>query len=195
MDKKLQAVNSEVEIWRDVVGFEGFYKVSNLGNVKSLDRIVVPTNRDNYLREGKRLTKTIDSFGYERVGFTLNSKTVNKKVHRLVSETFIDNPYNYPHINHIDGNKANNHYSNLEWCTSSQNSIHAFKTGLRVAPIYNREEENNNNSKLSAQQVKEIRSKYISYKYSAKKLALEYNVSESCITHILNNTSWKENVQ
>jgi hypothetical protein len=183
-----------LEIWKDVVGFESFYQVSNFGNVKSLNRIVVSTDKGNYLRKGKILIKTIDHFGYERVGFTLNSKTVAKKVHRLVAEAFIDNPYNNPHINHIDGNKSNNHCSNLEWCTSSENAIHAFKIGLRVAPVYNRKEERNNNSKLSSQQVKEIRNKYIPYKYSAKKLAIEYNVSESCITHILNNTSWKENV-
>ena len=83
---------------------------------------------------------------------------------------------------------------NLEWCTNSQNHIHASKNGLnklhlhRVA--YSGEE--NGRSLLTKEQVLEIKQKYIPYKYSAKKLAKEYNVSESCITHILNNTSWKE---
>jgi DNA invertase Pin-like site-specific DNA recombinase len=83
---------------------------------------------------------------------------------------------------------------NLEWCTNSQNHIHASKNGLnklylhRVA--YSGEE--NGRALLTKEQVLEIKEKYIPYKYSAKKLAKEYNVSESCITHILNNTSWKK---
>ena len=55
------------------------------------------------------------------------------KGHRLVAEYFIDNPNDYPIVNHIDGNKANNHIENLEWCTYSQNNIHAYKNGLNTS--------------------------------------------------------------
>jgi len=182
------------EIWKDVIGYEGLYQVSNLGNVKSLDREVTPNNRVPYWRKGKMCKQSKSNLGYMIVGFTVNNVKVNKYVHRLVAEIFIDNINDYPQVNHIDCNKTNNKANNLEWCTNSQNHIHAVKNGLnklhlhRVA--YSGEE--NGRALLTKEQVLEIKQKYIPYKYSAKKLSKEYNVSESCITHILNNTSWKE---
>ena len=182
------------EVWKDVVGYEGLYQVSNFGNVKSLDREVAPNNRVPYWRKGKMCKQSKSNLGYLTVGFTVNNKKINKYVHRLVAEAFVPNTNNKPQINHIDCDKENNYASNLEWCTNSENHIHATKNGLnklhlhRVA--YSGEE--NGRSLLTKEQVLEIKQKYIPYKYSAKKLSKEYNVSESCITHILNNTSWKE---
>jgi hypothetical protein len=182
------------EIWKDIIGYEGYYKVSNLGNIRSLDRLVNKPNKTSYIRKGKLCNQSKSNLGYMTVGFTVNNKKVNKYVHRLVAEAFITNINNYPQVNHIDCNKTNNRINNLEWCTNSQNHIHASKNGLnklhlhRVA--YSGEE--NGRALLTKEQVLEIKEKYIPYKYSAKKLAKEYNVSESCITHILNNTSWKK---
>jgi hypothetical protein len=183
-----------LEVWKDVVGYKGFYQVSNFGNVKSLDREVSPKNRVPYWRKGKICKQSKSNLGYMTVGFTVNNVKVNKYVHRLVAEAFITNINNYPQVNHIDCNKTNNRMYNLEWCTNSENHIHASKNGLnklhlhRVA--YSGEE--NGRALLTKEQVLEIKQKYIPYKYSAKKLSKEYGVSESCITHILNNTSWKE---
>lgn len=188
--KKHKYMN-DLEIWKDVKDYEGLYQVSNLGNVKSLDRIVETKNRKNYLRKGKVQKKSVNSFGYETVGFTVDSKTKIYRVHRLVALSFIENPENKPQINHIDGNKTNNNVNNLEWCTSSENQIHSVSTGLSNPSYPVLKGSKNGRSLLKEEQVVEIRNKYIPYKYSAKKLALEYNVSESCITHILNNTSWK----
>ena len=188
------STDKDFEVWKDVVGYEGLYQVSNFGNVKSLDRIVNKPNGVSYLRKGKICTQSKSNLGYMTVGFTVNNKKVNKYVHRLVAEAFITNMNNYPQVNHIDCDKTNNRMYNLEWCTNSQNHIHASKNGLnklhlhRVA--YSGEE--NGRSLLTKEQVLEIKQKYIPYKYSAKKLSKEYGVSESCITHILNNTSWKE---
>ncbi len=182
------------EVWKDVIGHEGLYQVSNFGNVKSLDRIVNKLNSISYLRKGKICTQSKSNLGYMTVGFTINNKKVNKYVHKLVAEAFITNENNYPQVNHMDCDKTNNRMYNLEWCTNSQNHIHASKNGLnklhlhRVA--YSGEE--SGRSLLTKEQVLEIKKIYIPYKYSAKKLSKEYNVSESCITHILNNTSWKE---
>jgi hypothetical protein len=184
----------KLEVWKDIQDYEGVYQVSNFGNVKSLDRIVNKPNGVSYMRKGKLCKQSKSNLGYMTVGFTVNNVKVNKYVHRLVAESFITNINNYPQVNHIDCNKTNNRMYNLEWCTNSQNHIHASKNGLNKLHLHRvvYSGEKNGRSLLTKEQVLEIKQKYIPYKYSAKKLSKEYNVSESCITHILNNTSWKE---
>jgi hypothetical protein len=183
-----------IDVWKDVIGYEGLYQVSNLGNVRSLDREIAPNNRVPYWRKGKICKQSKSNLGYMTVGFTVNNVKVSKYVHRLVAEAFIDNINDYPQVNHIDCDKTNNRVDNLEWCTNSQNHTHASKNGLNKLHLHRvaYSGEKNGRSLLTKEQVLEIKQKYIPYKYSAKKLAKEYNVSESCITHILNNTSWKE---
>ncbi len=181
------------EIWKNVVNYEKYYQVSNLGNIRSLDRIVKRNNR-NYLRKGKILLKSINNLGYETIGLTINSKTINYRVHRLVAEAFIINYSQLRCVNHLDGNKTNNSVSNLEWCSYSDNSKHAYHNKLNLSMKINRLSEKgelNPNSKLTQKEVNEIRDKYVPFKYSTKKLAEEYKVSQSCIKHILNNSSWK----
>ena len=182
------------ETWKNVIGYETFYQVSNFGNVRSLDRIVNKPNGVSYMRKGKLCVQSKSNLGYLTVGFTVNNVKVNKYVHRLVAETFITNWSNHPQVNHIDCDKTNNRMYNLEWCTNSQNQIHATKNGLNKLHLHRvaYSGEKNGRSLLTKEQVLEIKQKHIPYKYSAKKLSKEYNVSESCITHILNNTSWKE---
>ena len=190
----LETNQPSIEVWRDILGYEGFYQVSNQGNVKSLDRTVITNNRKPYIRKGKLCNQSKSNLGYMTVGFTVNNVKVNKYVHRLVAEAFITNVNNYPQVNHIDCDKTNNRINNLEWCTNSQNHIHASKHGLNKLHLHRvaYSGEKNGRSLLTKEQVLEIKQKYIPFKYSAKKLSKEYNVSESCITHVLNNTSWKE---
>ena len=100
--------------------FNPKYIISNKGFVISL------------VREFHLLNIRRDKNGYTHyyIRDLSTGKRKDFKGHRLVAEYFIDNPNNYPIVNHIDGNKANNHIENLEWCTHSQNNIHAYKNGL-----------------------------------------------------------------
>ena len=103
------------EVWRDVVGYEGLYKVSNYGRVKSLPKYNIKEERLMSLSVSKR-----DG----RVSVMLcKSPTEHKRitVHRLVAIAFVDNPHNYTEINHIDENPQNNRANNLEWCTHKYN--------------------------------------------------------------------------
>lgn len=105
------------EEWRDVKGYEGIYKVSNLGNVFSVEK--------------KRLRKLQNgTHGYKIVILYKNKKSAHKQVHRLVAEAFIPNLNNLEQVNHIDGDKKNNCVENLEWVTRQENSFHAvYKLG------------------------------------------------------------------
>lgn len=121
------------EVYKDITGFEGYYQVSNFGNIKSLDRYI---NQINHLVLTKRHVKErilkhkIKANGYPSTHLIKGSIEKYYSVHRLVAIAFIPNPKHYPEVNHIDGNKENNTFSNLEWCTSKYNHEHAKKTGL-----------------------------------------------------------------
>lgn len=122
-----------IEVWKDVVGYEEYYQVSNLGNIKSKDRRV-PTRGGvrTALRKGKILTQIPKRNNYMVVSLTRNVGDKKQPlVHRIVASAFLPNPENRPQVNHIDGNKANNKVSNLEWCTALENTRHAIVTGLR----------------------------------------------------------------
>ena len=111
------------EIWKPVKGFEGYYEVSNLGRVRSIDRVVVDTVRNcERLLKGKILIQRDNSNGYKNVMFCKEHKLDNKYVHRLVAEIFLPNPDNLPQVNHKDEDKSNNRVDNLEWCTSFYNN-------------------------------------------------------------------------
>lgn len=117
------------EEWKDIKGFEGYYQVSNLGQVRSVERY---KNNHKKLQLVKScVLKTFEhQKGYLVVKLCKNNIKTHKRLHRLVAEAFIPNPKNKPQVNHIDGNKKNNIVSNLEWCNGSYNILHAYKTGL-----------------------------------------------------------------
>lgn len=110
------------EEWKAVPGYEGLYEVSNMGRVRSLDRWVKGYKGTPYLRPGGIMVQQIDHKGYCEVQLTRNTKSVHKKVHRLVAMVFIPNPDNLPMVNHRDECKTNNNVDNLEWCTAMYNS-------------------------------------------------------------------------
>lgn len=109
------------EIWKDIQGYEGIYKVSNLGNVKSC------------FREGTKggLLKKVERNHYFRARLWKNGKVKTIGIHRLVAQAFIPNVDNKPCINHKDGNKQNNVVTNLEWVTYSENALHSYSNSFR----------------------------------------------------------------
>lgn len=115
------------EIWKDCVGYEGKYQVSNLGNVRS-----IANNKGTYQERLLRQRQTTTS-DYLYVNFTVKDVTKHHSVHRLVAKAFIANPSNKATVNHIDGNKLNNNVCNLEWNTYSENLKHAHANGLKIA--------------------------------------------------------------
>lgn len=149
--------NIENEIWKSVVGYEGLYEVSNHGRVKSLQRTVNSPIKHNpsVTRKERILKQGINKLGYKSVVVQIigQNKNQTKRVHRLVAESFIPNPSNYPIINHIDSNPSNNHIDNLEWCTQSHNILHAFKTGRKKAPEWFYKSEFGRNNPASRQVI------------------------------------------
>ena len=119
------------EVWKDIKGYEGIYRISDLGRIMSVN--FGPKNHVNN-SEPKLLKLTKSSSGYLHVQLYKNGKPSTKLVHILVAEAFVENPQGKPEINHIDGNKFNNTPSNLEWVTKSENLKHAARTGLRINP-------------------------------------------------------------
>lgn len=125
----------EEEVFKDVLGYEGLYQVSNFGRVKSLKRknVFYCGLKKEYLErpvKEKILNFSKSNRGYLQVCLTKNGNYKTYTVHRLVAKAFIDNPLNKKTVNHIDGNKLNNCVNNLEWATSSENNKHAFDNGL-----------------------------------------------------------------
>jgi hypothetical protein len=120
-----------MEIWKDVVGYEGYYKVSNYGNIKSVTRTIKQKNGRLRTWEEKKMKWFLDDSGYPRIALAKHSRYKKHKVHRLVAEAFIPNPNNYPQVNHIDSNRENFNVDNLEWCTAKQNVDHCKKSGRR----------------------------------------------------------------
>lgn len=108
-----------IEVWKDIEGFDGQYQVSNTGRVASCKQ------------QTKRIVTECIRLGYRKVHLSKGKKFLLYSVHRLMAQAFIPNPQNKPQINHINGIKSDNTLSNLEWCTNKENSIHAFRLGLR----------------------------------------------------------------
>lgn len=110
----------ETEIWKDIVGYEGLYQVSNLGRVKSLERKV--KNKNGYRTVSDKILKQAKKTeGYLFVNLWKEGKQKIMKSHRLVAEAFLPNPENLPQVNHKDENPSNNNVSNLEFCTAKYN--------------------------------------------------------------------------
>lgn len=111
-----------VEVWKPIMGYEGLYEVSNLGRVKSLDRLIKTGRGGLQFREGTILKSKLDKYGYPNLGLYKNGVGKFFTIHRLVAMHFISNPDNLPQVNHKDEDKTNNCVENLEWCDAKYNN-------------------------------------------------------------------------
>lgn len=168
------------EIWKDILGYEGHYQVSNLSRIKSLPR--------KWVDKERIVNGSLMRDGYIRVLLKIMGKGKLAALHRLVAIAFIPNPLNLPQVNHIDAVKTNNKLSNLEWCTQSYNITHAVKLGLLNHPRVNGER--HGHAKLRATEVLQIHSLLKSGKSNVG-IAELFNVSANTIWAIKDNRNWK----
>ena len=162
--------------WKDMVGFEDFYCVSEQGDILSK-------------RTMGKLSQSKTGSGYYKVTLSVCGIQYYRMIHRLVGLAWIPNPENKRTINHIDGDKTNNNVSNLEWATYSENCQHACDTGLHIP--YNSEGIRNSNSKLSEEDVRSIRELLSLNRYYDREIASMFNVTRSAISYIKHKRSWR----
>ena len=117
------------EIWKDVLGYENVYQVSNLGNIKSLDRKVTYKNCVPRFKKGRIITPGINKYGYKQVCLSLNGAQKSICLHLLIARTFINNESKLQ-VNHKDFNKLNNNVYNLEFITHLENLIHKSENSI-----------------------------------------------------------------
>lgn len=115
--------SKEVEVWEDVVGFEGIYQVSSMGRIRSLNRLTA----DGRKVKGRIKKLKRNNRGYVTVSLWKDNKESTRLVHRLVAESFILNESCLEQVNHIDEDKNNNAVSNLEWCSNGYNFNHGTR--------------------------------------------------------------------
>lgn len=177
----------DVEVWKN---FNDSYQISSHGRVRSLDRVLKKKDGYSYHVKGKVLIQMDNGVGYAQV--SLGRKYNAMAVHRLVGKLFIPNPTRKKTINHKDGNKKNNHFSNLEWSTYRENNIHARATGLNTSRGLENPPKGSAhwNSKLDEVQVKTIKV-CIRDGMSNADLARYFKVRPSSISLIRTGDHWK----
>ena len=123
--------------WKQVVGYEGFYEVSNTGKVRSVDRPVKGKSNCTYIRKGKAMISHVDKCGYPRVGLRRGSGRIFFFVHTLVATAFIGKrPDDCNQINHKNSVKTHNVPNNLEWCDGKHNQRHSMKNGTHTLSLH-----------------------------------------------------------
>ena len=174
-----------IEVWSPIKGYEGYYEVSNLGRVKSISRparITLRNGTPSVRRHIGRILKGCpDQDGYYGV-YLSKIKARRVKIAKLVALHFVDNPNNFPVVNHLDGIKTNDIFTNLEWCTFEQNREHAIRTGL-----INMKGENNVSVKLKIDDILYIRKSG----KNAKIISKEFNICEEHARKIIKGRVWK----
>lgn len=176
-----------MEVWKDIIGFEVNYQISNYGSIRSKARQTKNQYSDEFIKTKGVLT----SAGYEIQNLYINNTYKTISVHRLVAEHFVEDFFEGAVVNHIDGDKTNNYAINLEWCTRSENQQHAVDTGLWTVSAKHRESAKiqgkkmgKANQKVSNEVVLNIREDIKTM--SGKEVAIKYNISPATVSWIKN---------
>ena len=168
-----------VEVWKDITGYEGYYQVSNSGNVKSLDRVVKHRTSGFLTLKGKLLKPRKSTQDRKYVDLNKNKKAKRFYIHTLVAQTFIgERPKGYD-ICHINGNNQDNRLENLRYDTKGQNQIDIYRQGGKHGL-----------GKLSIEQVLEIRQLYATGEYTHFELAKKFNVSQNTTQRVVKRQSF-----
>ena len=173
------------EVWKSVPGFEGYYEASNIGRIRTVDRIGKTCYGADRKLNGKLVAQNSGKKGYLRVSSRIHGVML---VHRLVALTWIQNPDALPVINHIDGNKENNRIENLEWCTQSYNMKHAHRNGLAKGMVLLKGDKSIA-AKLTERKVANIKFRLL-HGDRAVDLAKEYGVNKNTIAELKAGRSW-----
>lgn len=141
------------EVWKDVKEYEGLYQVSNLGQIRSLDRYVIRKDGVRQFKKGKIIKPIENSDGYYQLKLCKNGKSHTKRVHIIVAEHFLEKPIDYKNtqyeVNHKDFNRKNNSFDNLEYLTHIENIRYSSDKNRYKRDIYGSNNPNYNNHKLS----------------------------------------------
>lgn len=171
----------ENEEWRDIAGYEGLYKISSLGRVKSL-----PTSSK---KKGGILKPWKVGYGYPVVVLSNNGWKEKKYIHDLVLGAFVGRKPTGMTCNHLDGDKENNCFENLEYCTQAENNLHAYRVLNRSKVI--KRGEDSGSAKLTEADVREIRRLYATGEYTQKEIAEFFPVNDRNVNNILTRKTWK----
>lgn len=172
--------NVLAEEWRAVIGYEGFYEISDHARIRSLPRMVPTKGGGLTLWRGKILKPCLNSDGYLQVGLTNSSGRKSKTVHQLLARAFIGEPPPGMQVNHKDGVKTNNRIGNFEYTTSAGNTRHAIALGL-----INNYGENSTSAKLTNAEVVEIK-QLRSSGVTLKRIAEKFQVATGTVHRIVN---------
>lgn len=185
MTNSIGAPAAQAEVWMPIDGYVGLYEVSNLGRVRSLQ----PPRGDGIMRGD------VDRYGYRRVLLARDGGKVRFKVHRLVCQAFHGEAPDGHEVGHLDGDKSNNCAANLAWVTRSENSLHKAVHGVRYVGHSKGglPGSKNPHAKLSADQVRELRSKAANGQ-SGRALAREYGITSGNASRIIRGASYASEI-
>ena len=175
------------EIWKDIIGYEGYYQISSHGRVRSLDRVISIKGQAYRRKLGRILKQTMNPGGYFVLNLSKNGIVIITTVHKLVAIHFVRGYKKGLEVNHKDENRQNNHSNNLEWITHKENINYGTAKKRLSQKLKGRVFPHMLKGKLSEEEVKDI----FFDKRRYHEIASDHNVGKDAISRIKNNRTWK----